>query len=195
MNIFENIVFVFCDKFFLQFLLVQGCGCINIIGEYIDYNDGFVLFVFINKYIYFVIVENGFNECYFYVFDINDFYQFLLDDIKKFDKGWVNYLMGILDQFQKEDILLEGVDVVFGGNLFIGFGMSFFVVLEVGFVLGICSLFNFQKSCQELVQLAYWFLNNFFGIFLGIMDQFVSLFGQCGQAIKLDCCFLQYEYV
>lgn len=142
-----------------------------------DYNEGFVLFVFINRYIYFVIVENGINECYFYMLDINDFYQFLLSDIKKLDKGWVNYFMGILDQFQKENIFFEGVDVVFGGNLFIGFGMSFFVVFEVGFVLGICSLFNFQKSCQELVQFVYWFLNNFFGIFLGIMDQFVSLLG------------------
>jgi galactokinase len=103
--------------------------------------------------------------------------------------------MGILDQLQKENILLEGVDVVFGGNLPIGSGMSSSAALEAGFALGICSLFNLQKSRQELAQLAHRSSNNFLGIPSGIMDQFASLLGQRGQAIKLDCRSLQYEYV
>jgi galactokinase len=195
MNTLENIASAFRDKFSSQPLLVQGCGRINIIGEHTDYNDGFVLPASINKYIYFAIAENGSNECHFHALDINDSYQFSLDDIKKSDKGWANYLMGILDQLQKEDILLEGVDVVFGGNLPIGSGMSSSAALEAGFALGICSLFNLQKSRQELAQLAHRSSNNFLGIPSGIMDQFASLLGQRGQAIKLDCRSLQYEYV
>jgi galactokinase len=195
MNTLENIASAFRDKFSSQPLLVQGCGRINIIGEHTDYNEGFVLPASINKYIYFAIAENGTNECHFHALDINDSYQFSLDNIKKSDKGWANYLMGILDQLQKEDILLEGVDVVFGGDLPIGSGMSSSAALEAGFALGICSLFNLQKSRQELAQLAHRSSNNFLGIPSGIMDQFASLLGQRGQAIKLDCRSLQYEYV
>ncbi|MCI4648579.1 galactokinase [Phaeodactylibacter sp.] len=195
MNTLENIASAFRDKFSSQPLLVQGCGRINIIGEHTDYNEGFVLPASINKYIYFAIAENGTNECHFHALDINDSYQFSLDNIKKSDKGWANYLMGILDQLQQEDILLEGVDVVFGGDLPIGSGMSSSAALEAGFALGICSLFNLQKSRQELAQLAHRSSNNFLGIPSGIMDQFASLLGQRGQAIKLDCRSLQYEYV
>lgn len=195
MNTLENIASVFRDTFSSQPLLVQGCGRINIIGEHTDYNEGFVLPASINRYIYFAIAENGTNECHFHALDINDSYQFSLSDIKKSDKSWANYLMGILDQLQKENILLEGVDVVFGGNLPIGSGMSSSAALEAGFALGICSLFNLQKSRQELAQLAHRSSNNFIGIPSGIMDQFASLLGQRGQAIKLDCRSLQYEYV
>jgi galactokinase len=195
MNTLEKIASVFRDKFSSQPILVQGCGRINIIGEHTDYNKGFVLPASINKYIYFAIAENGTNECHFHALDINDSYQFSLSEIKKSDKGWANYLMGILDQLQKEDILLEGVDVVFGGNLPIGSGMSSSAALEAGFALGICSLFNLQKSRQELAQLAHRSSNNFLGVPSGIMDQFASLLGQRGQAIKLDCRSLQYEYV
>ena len=195
MNTLEKIASVFRDKFSSQPLLVQGCGRINIIGEHTDYNEGFVLPASINRYIYFAIAENGTNECHFHALDINDSYQFSLSDIKKSDKGWANYLMGILDQLQQEGILLEGVDVVFGGNLPIGSGMSSSAALEAGFALGICSLFNLQKSRQELAQLAHRSSNNFLGVPSGIMDQFASLLGQRGQAIKLDCRSLQYEYV
>lgn len=195
MNTLEKVATVFRDKFSSQPLLVQGCGRINIIGEHTDYNEGFVLPASINKYIYFAIAENGTNDCHFHALDINDSYQFSLNRLEKSDKGWANYLMGILDQLQREDILLEGVDVVFGGNLPIGSGMSSSAALEAGFALGICSLFNLQKSRQELAQLAHRSSNNFLGVPSGIMDQFASLLGQRGQAIKLDCRSLQYEYV
>ena len=195
MNTLEKVATFFRDKFSSQPLLVQGCGRINIIGEHTDYNEGFVLPASINKYIYFAIAENGTNDCHFHALDINDSYQFSLNHLEKSDKGWANYLMGILDQLQREDILLEGVDVVFGGNLPIGSGMSSSAALEAGFALGICSLFNLQKSRQELAQLAHRSSNNFLGVPSGIMDQFASLLGQRGQAIKLDCRSLQYEYV
>lgn len=195
MNTLDKIATVFREKFSAQPLLVQGCGRINIIGEHTDYNEGFVLPASIDKYIYFAIAENGTNDCHFHALDINDAYQFSLSDIQLSDKGWANYLMGILDQLQKEGIPLEGVDVVFGGNLPIGSGMSSSAALEAGFALGICSLFNLQKSRQELAQLAHQSSNNFLGVPSGIMDQFASLMGQRGQAIKLDCRSLQYEYV
>ena len=194
MNTLDRIASVFREKFTSQPLLVQGCGRINIIGEHTDYNEGFVLPASIDKYIYFAMAENGTNECHFHALDINDSFQVSLSDIKKSDKGWANYLMGILDQLQKEDILLEGVDVVFGGNLPIGSGMSSSAALEAGFALGICSLFNLQKSRKELAQLCQRSSNNFLGVPSGIMDQFASLLGQRGQAIKLDCRSLQYEY-
>lgn len=185
----------FQQRFSGQPILVQACGRINVIGEHTDYNDGFVLPASINRYIYFALAENGTNTCHFHALDIGESLACSLSEIQKTDKGWANYLLGILDQLQREDILLEGVDVVFGGNLPIGAGMSSSAALEAGFALGICSLFNLEKDRRALAQLAQRSSNNFLGVPSGIMDQFASLLGQPGQAIKLDCRSLHYEYI
>ena len=195
MHTLEDISSLFEEKFYEPPLLIQACGRINIIGEHTDYNEGFVLPASINRYIYFAIGENGTNECHFYAADIGEEYHFSLSDIKKSEKAWANYLMGILQQLQKEDIPLEGLDVVFGGNLPVGAGMSSSAALEAGFALGVCSMFNLQKSRRELAQLALRSSHEFVGVPCGIMDQFASLLGRREQAIKLDCRSLHYEYI
>lgn len=195
MHTLEDISSLFQEKFYGQPLLIQACGRINIIGEHTDYNDGFVLPASINRFIYFAIGENGSNECHFYAADIGEGHHFSISEIKKSGKAWANHLMGILQQLQKEDIPLEGLDVVFGGNLPIGAGMSSSAALEAGFALGVCSLFKLQKSRRELAQLAQRSSHEFVGVPCGIMDQFASLLGRRGQAVKLDCRSLHYEYI
>jgi galactokinase len=195
MHTLEDIASLFQDKFYEQPLLIQACGRINLIGEHTDYNNGFVLPASINRHLYFAIGENGSNECHFHAADVGEEHHFSLSEIKKCDKGWANYMMGILQQIQQEDIPLEGLDVVFGGNLPIGAGMSSSAALEAGFALGVCSLFNLQKSRQELAQLAQRSSHEFVGIPCGIMDQFASLLGRRDQAIKLDCQSLYFEYI
>ena len=51
-------------------------GRINIIGEHVDYNDGFVLPAAINKYICFAISKNKNSECVLVAKDFNDVYTF-----------------------------------------------------------------------------------------------------------------------
>ncbi len=195
MHTLDDISALFQDRFPQQPLLVQACGRINIIGEHTDYNNGFVLPASIDKYLFFALAENGTDECHFYAADVGQEHHFKLDAIRQSDRGWANYLMGILQQLQQEGVLLEGIDLVFGGNLPIGAGMSSSAALEAGFALGICSLFNLQKPRHELAKLAQRSSHEFVGIPCGIMDQFASLFGRAGQAIKLDCQSLGYEYI
>ena len=195
MHTLEDISSLFEEKFHGSPLLIQACGRINIIGEHTDYNGGFVLPASINRYIYFAIGENGSNECHFHAADVGEEHHFSLSEIKKSEKAWANYPMGILQQLQKEEVALEGLDVVFGGNLPVGAGMSSSAALEAGFALGVCSMFNLQKSRRELAQLALRSSHEFVGVPCGIMDQFASLLGRREQAIKLDCRSLNYEYI
>ena len=65
-------------------LVVESPGRINIIGEHIDYNDGFVLPTAIDKKITFYIRKNGEKEkCNFRSNDFNTEFTFYLSDIKK----------------------------------------------------------------------------------------------------------------
>jgi len=191
----EDIKQRFEEQFHHTPLLVKGCGRINLIGEHTDYNDGFVLPASINRHIYFAIAENGTRDCHFIAANLEETYQFSIDQLESGKYQWANYLIGILDQLKQKDIPLEGLNVVFGGNLPVGSGMSSSAALECGFALGLCSLFNLQMSRRELAQLAQRSSNEFMGIPSGIMDQFASLLGQKGHVVKLDCRNLFYEYI
>ncbi|MCB0588969.1 MAG: galactokinase [Phaeodactylibacter sp.] len=195
MHNLSDIVSLYEERFDTHPLLVRACGRINIIGEHTDYNNGFVLPAAVNKHIYFAIGENGTAESHLFAADIGESYSFNIHEIEPCDKLWANYLMGIMQQLQERGVTLEGVDCVFGGNLPIGSGLSSSAALECGFALGLDTLFCLDVGRVELAQLAQRSSHKFVGIPCGIMDQFASLLGREGQAIKLDCRSLEYEYI
>lgn len=195
MHSLSDIVELYEARFDTHPLLIRACGRINIIGEHTDYNGGFVLPAAVDKYIYFAIGENGTEDCHLYAADIKQQHSFSINRIEPCEKLWANYLMGIMQQLQARGIPMEGIDCVFGGNLPIGSGLSSSAALECGFAQGLNTLFQLEANLVELAQLAQRSSHQFVGIPCGIMDQFASLLGRAGQAIKLDCRSLEYEYI
>ncbi len=195
MHSLSDIVELYEERFDTHPLLIRACGRINIIGEHTDYNNGFVLPAAVDKHIFFALGENGTQDCHLYAADIKDSHSFNINEIVPCEKLWANYLMGIMKQLQDRGVLLEGVDCVFGGNLPIGSGMSSSAALECGFALGLDTLFRLEIGRVGLARLAQRSSHQFVGIPCGIMDQFTSLLGRAGQAIKLDCRSLEYEYI
>jgi galactokinase len=188
------------DKFIEKFgrdsdLVVRASGRINIIGEHTDYNEGFVLPAAIDRYIYFAAAKNGTNTCRFWADDIEEFAELELNDIKAVDQLWANYLFGILQQFQKLGVALEGFDVAFGGNLPIGSGMSSSAAMEVGIASVVKALFDVEIGKEEIALLAQRSSHQFIGVPCGIMDQFASIMGQKNRVIRLDCRTLKHDYI
>lgn len=176
-------------------MLVKACGRINLIGEHTDYNQGYVLPGAVDKYIYFALGRNESSQFNAVAADINDQISLPISAIKPTDKSWANYLLGILHQFFRYHIETGGINVVFGGNLPIGAGISSSAALEGGFGLAINEFFNEGRfSRSELARLAQRSSNQFIGVPTGIMDQFASLHGKQGHVLKLDCENLQFEY-
>ncbi len=176
-------------------LMVRACGRINLIGEHTDYNDGFVLPAAIDRYIFYAIAENGTDQCHFFAADLNEKATASLHDLKKTNQHWFNYLQGIIQQFQKESKTVRGVDVVLGGNLPVGSGMSSSAALECGFGWALNRLFDagFEKS--YIAEVAHHSSNQFMGIPSGIMDQFASMMGKANHFILLDCRSLEHRYI
>lgn len=70
-------------------------GRINLIGEHVDYNDGFVMPAAINKYICFAISKTNDAAITLVALDLNETYQFkLTDELKPVNTLWVNYILG-----------------------------------------------------------------------------------------------------
>ncbi|GAB3539411.1 galactokinase [Pontibacter brevis] len=169
-------------------------GRVNLIGEHTDYNNGFVLPAAINKEIFFALAPNNTTTFRVHSFNLGESAEFDLTQVQPSDVSWANYLLGVVAQLQKADYKVPGFDLVFGGNVPIGAGLSSSAAVECGIAFGLNEVFDFGIDKFTLVKMAQKAEHEYAGVMCGIMDQFASMFGKENHAIKLDCRSLEYEY-
>ncbi len=173
---------------------IKAPGRINLIGEHIDYNDGFVLPAAINRYINFEIATNNLNKYRFYAKNFEEKFEWNITESLPKRSTWTDYLFGVIEQFRKQNYTLGGFDVLFWGDIPAGAGLSSSAALECGLAIGLNQLFGFEINKIELVKMCQAAENQFVGINCGIMDQFASIMGQASQVMLLDCQNLNYSY-
>ncbi len=177
-------------------LIVLAPGRINIIGEHIDYNDGFVLPAAIDRYTCFAIAATDAAKADFLALDLNDELTVDLNrPLVPDPKMWANYLLGVMERFAQMGKQAGGFEVAFSGNIPAGAGMSSSAALECGFGHALDELFDFGLPDEEIALSGQWAEHNFVGVKCGIMDQFSSVFGRSGQVILLDCLSLERQYI
>ncbi len=168
-------------------------GRINLIGEHIDYNSGYVMPAAISKGIYYAIAPNNSNSINFYSLDFNETYSTPVNSFEK-NNGWKNYLLSVLNEFlllQKE---IAGFDCVFGGDIPVGSGMSSSAAVEGGLAFAINDIFNFGFNRKDLALLCQRAEHNYPNVKCGIMDMYASLNGKEDHVILLDCDTVTHEY-
>ena len=173
--------------------VVLSPGRINIIGEHIDYNHGFVLPAAIDKYICFAISKNNTQDCHIISLDLKDQYKFnIKDKIEPVEQNWVNYFLGVFNQVQ--DKIDSGFNIVFSSTVPIGAGLSSSAALECGFLYGLNYFFALGLDKRQIAKMGQKAEHTFAGVNCGIMDQFASVFGKENSVIFLDCDTLDYQY-
>lgn len=176
-------------------LLVRAPGRINLIGEHTDYNNGFVLPAAIDKAIYFAISPRNDQKCVIYAYDLDDSYEFSLDNLQKSEKGWANFLLGVLAEIVSEGTQINtGFNLVFGGDVPLGAGLSSSAAVESGIGFALNKLYNLELSKLDLALIAQQAEHKYAGVNCGIMDMFASIHGKENAVIKLDCQDLSFEY-
>ena len=194
MNITESVLKKFKRFFNEDPLLVRSPGRVNLIGEHTDYNMGFVLPAAIDKAIYFAIAPRSDNYCKLFALDMNDSFEFTINELHKSEKRWPNYLMGVVDQLNKRGYKTKGFNCVFGGDIPLGAGLSSSAALEAGLAFALNNIFNLGIDKLSLVKLSQKAENEFVGVNCGIMDQYINIFGERRNALRIDCRSLEYEY-
>ena len=190
----EKIKHIFKNEFRSDPILIRAPGRINLIGEHTDYNEGFVLPAAINLATYFAIDKSKNNYSKIISVDLNDSFILDIKSLKKSDKEWANYILGVLDQLKKKEISIENFNLVFGGDIPIGAGLASSAALETGFLFALDKLFNLNMDKLEIIQLSQNAEHEFVGVKCGIMDQFASVIGSEKKVILLDCRNLEYKY-
>lgn len=174
--------------------VVLSPGRINIIGEHIDYNDGYVLPAAIDKVICFAFEKNNSKKSKVIAIDLNEEFEIdLTQEIKLSDVVWTNYIRGVIKQLQDNGFSFDGFNCVFSSNIPVGSGLSSSAALECGMIFGIKQLFDLKIEKVDIALLGQR-AEHWVGINCGIMDQFSSVHGLENKVIKLDCNTLDFEY-
>lgn len=184
----------FVSRYGREPMLVAAPGRINLIGEHTDYNKGFVLPGAVDKRIYAAIAKNNTSTINVFAKQLSESASFEVGDAQP-KKGWINYLIGVTYYLQQTGGAIEGLDVIIDGDVPVGAGMSSSAALCSAYGFALNELFKLDFSRMELAVVGQKTEHNFVGLQCGIMDQFASLHGKKGHAIKLDCRSLEYEYI
>jgi galactokinase len=171
-------------------------GRVNLIGEHIDYNGGLVMPCAITYGTYLLASPNNDGVFRFRSLNFDEKLDIPLQpNYTKTGESWFNYPLGVIEHFMEDGHQLQGVDMLFYGNIPIGSGLSSSASIEVVTAFALNDLFNSGYTKLDMVKLAKSVENNFIGVNCGIMDQFAVAFGEKNKALMLNCDTLDYEAV
>jgi len=166
-------------------LVAAAPGRVNLIGEHIDYSDGFVLPFAIKDRTLVAARKRG--DSTVRIASAQRRNKIVTVDIAKVKPGlkgeWERYALGVLWALGVK----EGVDVLIDGHVPLGAGLSSSAALECSVATAMNHLFDLGFNLEELARLTQKAENQYVGVPCGIMDQSVSLMATQGSALLLDC--------
>ena len=183
----------FTESFSAQPRIFFGPGRINLIGEHVDYNDGFVMPAAIDKGMYYAVAPNGTEEINFIALDFNESYSTNIHDIKV-NEDWKNYVLSVVNEFLLAGKKIGGFNCVFSGDVPNGSGMSSSAAVEGGLAFALNEFFDAGFNRVELALLCQRAEHNFPNVMCGIMDQFANMMGKKDHVILLDCRSIEHQY-
>lgn len=178
---------VFKSLFDSEPILAMAPGRINLIGEHTDYQEGFVFPAAVEQGIYVAIQKNTIGHCRLYSIDFKEEFTFSPESFSPLKGHWANYAMGMVSQLKLAGFPPESFDMVIGGDIPLGAGLSSSAALSVGIGSAIALLFGYDISKKSLAIYAQKSEHLYAGVNCGIMDPYASAFGKKDHALLLDC--------
>jgi galactokinase len=176
--------------------IYRAPGRVNVIGEHTDYNDGFVLPASLTLATFVAIAPRRDRRLRVVSLAFDATVEIDLDDPEpRPRRDWSDYVAGVALVLERAGSRLSGADMMIGGDLPMGAGLSSSAALEVatGFALASVSAVS-----VDLVALARWCNsaeNEFVGMRCGIMDPLISCCAVEGHLMLIDCRSLEMRPV
>jgi galactokinase len=162
-------------------------GRVNIIGEHIDYNDGFVLPMAIERYVVVAADTSSHTRTlHLYSDPLKEEIRLALDDPQA-TRGWARYAAGVVAGFENRGNQVPSFDALILSNVPLGGGLSSSAALEVAVATLLEGLTGQTLEPAQKALLCQKAEHDYAGVPCGIMDQFSSVFGKKDQLLLLDC--------
>ncbi|MEO6182696.1 MAG: galactokinase [Verrucomicrobiota bacterium] len=199
--------------------VVKAPGRLELLGNHTDYNQGLVMSLAVDKYIFTASSprNDGCIELASSVFPGKE--KFSISDLSKNPAApWADYVKGVLEQLRKHGAHFGGFNAAIHGTVPMGAGMSSSAALEVATALTVRQLYPctitdtgstvppkrdtkgelralYLEEKLNLAKLCQRAENQYVGVQSGILDQISSLFGKQFHAMEIDCQRLSVDHV
>jgi len=178
-----------------KILVYFAPGRVNLIGEHTDYNGGYVFPCALNFGTYLVIRLNNTDQIRMGTTNFRYEATVSTKSMEPQGKYWINYPMGVMDQFIRCGFKLRGMDMMFSGTVPNSAGLSSSASIEMVTAFALNDILDFNLEMLDLVKLSQKAENEFVGVNCGIMDQFAAGMGKKDHAIFINCDTLDYQTI
>ncbi|MEE1755879.1 galactokinase [Streptomyces sp. SP18CS02] len=163
-------------------------GRVNLIGEYTDFNDGFVMPLALPHTAVAAVSRRDDGRLRVHSADVDQgVVQLDVDALRPLsDTGWAAYPAGVVWALREAGHAVTGADIHLSSTVPTGAGLSSSAALEVVTALALNDLYALGLSGRELAVLAQRAENAFVGVPCGVMDQMASACCADGNALYLD---------
>lgn len=189
---------VFRQYFGSDSQVFRAPGRVNLIGEHTDYNLGFVMPAAIDFYTWVAIAPKKQDDRVLTVFskEFGEQRHIELDSIEARPTGhWSDYVRGMAAVLQRQGVRIGGTNMLVLGEVPIGSGLSSSAAVEVSSGFALLQVHGHPVDRTRLALAAQQAEHEYVGTLCGIMDQFISCFGEAGHALLIDCRSLEKRAV
>ncbi len=180
--------------------VARAPGRVNLLGEHVDYNHGFVLPAAIDRATYVAFSPSQDNASRLLAVDFDQRAAFSREGLKAKTRidgvplgGWAAYPAGVAWSLMENGQAVEAMQAAFASDVPRGAGLSSSASVELAFAVAWMTLGGWQLSGPELAVLCQRAENRYVGVNCGIMDQFASACGAKDRLLLLDCRSLEYR--
>ncbi|MCC5878165.1 MAG: galactokinase [Candidatus Sumerlaeia bacterium] len=173
-------------------------GRVNLIGEHVDYNGGFVLPAAIDREIKLAASTNGTGTIRVYSMEYGETFECPTDALPSPGEveGWRAYLVAVMSLFRKRGADIPSFNAVITGDVPLGAGLSSSAAFSVCVATFLNAVTNMELAGRDIALLAQGAeQSRYVGVQCGIMDQFISALGESGKALLIDCHTLESRLV
>ncbi|MCP3958237.1 MAG: galactokinase [bacterium] len=187
-------------------VVVRAPGRVILLGAHVDYSEGWVITGAIDRAVWLAAAPATGSETRIHALDLDanaalDLNRLPPPLVDRDDSraSWVDYPAGVAWALAAAGHRPRAMDVVYGGDVPIGAGVSSSAAVEMAFLLA-WEIFaqhegsaGFGLDGAARARIGMSCENDYLGVMSGIMDQFTSLHGAAGKLIFLDCRSLEHE--
>ncbi len=177
--------------------ITQAPGRVNLIGEHLDYNQGLVLPVALDRSVLAAFARRADSDIIAYSADFDEASTFRLGQCIAHDSAaqWSSYIRGVAQILTEAGYTGVGLELAISSDVPLGVGLSSSAALEMATAAALRAVWQLDLDDKRLALVCQRAENEFVGVQCGVMDQLAAALGRTGHALLIDCRSLACEDV
>jgi len=169
-------------------------GRVDLMGSHTDYNDGYVATMTVDRDTWLAVRPRSDQRVRIASLNLGGTADFSLENVER-DPAvpWTDYVRGAAQVLADDGVELVGFDGLLHSTVPFGSGLSSSAAIETAVLLAFGAVSDIEFEPLELALLGQRVENEFVGVACGILDQYTSVLGTAGHALRLDCRALTSE--